>query len=105
MGGVIIKSLDDLLAESERLVILLNSNDFDPNIYNYVESLIRDINDFLSLDNTSLEKNREKTSLLQEKVDIISNILREKMDLIINKLNDKNKELEYLYTAKKMLLE
>jgi len=105
MGGVIIKSLDDLLAESERLVILLNSNDFDSNIYNYLESLIKDINDYLSQDNTSLEKNREKISLLQEKVDIISNILREKMDLIINKLNDKNKELEYLYTAKKILLE
>ena len=105
MGGVIIKSLDDLLAESEKLVILLNSNNFDSNIYNYLESLIKDINDYLSQDNTSLEKNREKISLLQEKVDIISNILREKMDLIINKLNDKNKELEYLYNAKKMLLE
>ena len=105
MGGVIIKSLDDLLAESEKLVILLNSNNFDSNIYNYLESLIKDINDYLSQDNTSLEKNREKISLLQEKVDIISNILREKMDLIINKLNDKNKELEYLYTAKKILLE
>jgi hypothetical protein len=27
------------------------------------------------------------------------------MDLIINKLNDKNKELEYLYNAKRILLE
>jgi hypothetical protein len=27
------------------------------------------------------------------------------MDLIINKLNNKNKELEYLYNTKKMLLE
>ncbi len=105
MGGIIIKSLDDLLAESERLIILLNSNDFDSNIYNYMESLIKDINDFLSQDDTSLAKHGEKISLLQEKVDIISNILREKMDLIINKLNDKNKELEYLYNAKKMLLE
>jgi uncharacterized coiled-coil protein SlyX len=105
MGGVIIKSLDDLLAESERLVILLNSNDFDSNIYNYMESLIKDVNDFLSQNSTSLVKNGKKISLLQEKVDIISNILREKMDLIINKLNDKNKELEYLHTAKKMLLE
>ncbi|ACD66615.1 MAG TPA: chromosome segregation protein SMC [Sulfurihydrogenibium sp.] len=105
MGGVIIKSLDDLLAESERLVILLNSNDFDSNIYNYLESLIKDINDFLSQNSTSLVKQEKKISLLQEKVDIISNSLREKMDLIINKLNDKNKELEYLYNAKKMLLE
>jgi len=105
MGGVIIKSLDDLLAESERLVILLNSNDFDSNIYNYLESLIKDINDFLSQNSTSLVKQEKKISLLQEKVDIISNSLREKMDLIINKLNDKNKELEYLYTAKKILLE
>lgn len=105
MGGVIIKSLDDLLAESERLVILLNSNDFDSNIYNYLESLIKDINDFLSQNSTSLEKNGKKISLLQERVEIISNTLREKMDLIINKLNDKNKELEYLYNAKKMLLE
>jgi len=105
MGGVIIKSLDDLLAESEKLVILLNSNNFDSNIYNYLESLIKDINDFLSQNSTSLVKQEKKISLLQEKVDIISNSLREKMDLIINKLNDKNKELEYLYTAKKILLE
>jgi uncharacterized coiled-coil protein SlyX len=105
MGGVVIKSLDDLLAESERIVILLNSNDFDSNIYNYLESLMIDINDFLSQNSTSLKKNGERISLLQERVEIISNILREKMDLIINKLNDKNKELEYLYNAKKMLLE
>jgi hypothetical protein len=105
MGGIIIKSLDDLLAESERLIILLNSNDFDSNIYNYIESLIEDVNDFLSQNSISLEKNGKKISLLQERVEIISNTLREKMDLIINKLNDKNKELEYLYNAKKMLLE
>jgi len=105
MGGVVIKSLDDLLAESERLVILLNSNDFDLNIYNYLESLIKDVNEFLSQNSTSLKKNGRKISLLQERVEIISNILREKMDLIINKLNDKNKELEFLYNAKKMLLE
>jgi hypothetical protein len=105
MGGVVIKSLDDLLVESERLVILLNSNDFDSNIYNYLESLIKDINDFLSQNSTSLIKHGKKISLLQERVEIISNILREKMDLIINKLNDKNKELEYLYNAKKILLE
>jgi hypothetical protein len=105
MGGVVIKSLGDLLAESERLVILLNSNDFDSNIYNYLESLIRDINDFLRQNSTSPVKHGKKISLLQERVEIISNILREKMDLIINKLNDKNKELEYLYNAKKMLLE
>jgi hypothetical protein len=105
MGGVVIKSLDDLLVESERLVILLNSNDFDSNIYNYLESLIKDINDFLSQNSTSLVKHGKKISLLQERVEIISNILREKMDLIINKLNDKNKELEYLYNAKKILLE
>jgi hypothetical protein len=105
MGGVVIKSLDDLLVESERLVILLNSNDFDSNIYNYLESLIKDINDFLGQNSTSLVKHGKKISLLQERVEIISNILREKMDLIINKLNDKNKELEYLYNAKKILLE
>jgi hypothetical protein len=105
MGGVVIKSLDDLLVESERLVILLNSNDFDSNIYNYLESLIKDINDFLSQNSTSLIKHGKKISLLQERVEIISNILREKMDLIINKLNDKNKELEYLYNAKRILLE
>jgi hypothetical protein len=105
MGGVVIKSLDDLLAESERLVILLNSNDFDSNIYSYLESLIKDISDFLSQNSTSLEKNGRKISLLQERMEIISNTLREKMDLVINKLNDKNKELEYLYNAKKMLLE
>jgi uncharacterized coiled-coil protein SlyX len=105
LGGVIIKSLDDLLAESERLVILLNLNDFDPNVYEYLESLIKDINDFLSQDRALLAKHRKKISLLQKNVDILSNLLREKMDLIINKLNDKNKELEYLYNAKKMLLE
>jgi hypothetical protein len=105
MGGVVIKSLDDLLAESERLIILLNSNNFDSNTYSYLESLIKNINDFLSQNSISLEKNEEEISLLQERVEIISNILREKMDLIINKLNNKNKELEYLYNTKKMLLE
>jgi hypothetical protein len=52
-----------------------------------------------------LKKNGRKISLLQDRVEITLNTLREKMDLIINKLNDKNKELEYLYNAKKMLLE
>ncbi|WP_299237614.1 chromosome segregation protein SMC [Sulfurihydrogenibium sp.] len=105
MGGAIIKSLDDLLTESERLIILLNLNDFDPNVYEYLESLIKDINDFLSQDRASIAKHGKKISLLQEKVDILSNLLREKMDLIINKLNDKSKELEYLYNAKKTLIE
>ncbi|MBX0311958.1 MAG: chromosome segregation protein SMC [Sulfurihydrogenibium sp.] len=105
MGGVVIKSLDDLLTESERLIILLNLNDFDSNVYGYLESLIKDIKDFLSQDRTSLAEHREKISLLQKNVDILSNLLREKMDLIINKLNDKSKELEYLYNTKKTLLE
>ena len=108
MGGIVIKSLDDLLAEAEILIILLNSNDFDSNIFNRFLSLNKDINDLLNSSNensVSFGNNGGKVLLLQEKLNTLSNLLREKIDLTVNKLSDKNKELEYLNTAKKMLLE
>lgn len=106
MGGAVIKSLEDLLSESEKLIILISSSGFDTAISSRFESLMKSINDILNDEGRVLLKNEsEKILLLQERLKMLSNLLRENMDSVINELNNKNKELEYLNYAKKMLLE